>query len=64
MFLIGQGVHGGVYGAYPSLTDLDNGNLRMSTDFRSVYASALTDWLGVDSTAILGGDWAKLPVFA
>ena len=64
MFLIGQGVQGGVYGAYPSLTDLDNGNHRMSTDFRSVYASALADWLGLDSTAILGGDWAKLPVFA
>jgi uncharacterized protein (DUF1501 family) len=64
MFLIGQGVRGGVYGAYPSLTELDDGNLRMSTDFRSVYATALSDWLGLDPTAIMGRDWAKLPLFA
>lgn len=36
MFLIGTGVRGGLHGGYPSLTDLDNGNLRMTTDFRGV----------------------------
>ena len=36
---------GNDHGGYPSLTDLDDGNLRMSTGFRSVYATALSDWL-------------------
>jgi uncharacterized protein (DUF1501 family) len=27
------------------------------TDFRSVYAKVLDDWLGADSIAILGGNF-------
>jgi len=50
--------------AYPSLTDLDNGNLRMSLDFRSVYASVLSDWLGWNADTLLGGTWPRLPLFA
>src|SRR5205823_7762587 len=39
MFIIGNNVHGGLYGSYPSLGDLDNnGDLKFSADFRSVYA--------------------------
>lgn len=63
MFLIGTGVRGGLHGNYPSLTDLDNGNLKMTTDFRSVYASVLGDWLGYDADAILGKTWTRLPLF-
>ena len=45
MFLLGNAVKGGFYGEPPSLTNLDNGNLRYTTDFRSVYATVLERWL-------------------
>ena len=65
MFLIGQGVKGGFYGTPPSLTDLDDGNLKMTTDFRRVYATAIQEWLGCDDTeTILKGRFDPLHVFA
>ena len=65
MFLIGRSVKGGFYGAPPSLTDLDDGNLRMTTDFRRVYASAIQEWLGcADAPAILKGRFEPLGIFA
>jgi uncharacterized protein (DUF1501 family) len=65
MFLIGKGLKGGLYGTHPSLTDLDDGNLKMTTDFRRVYASVIKEWLGYDATrAILKGDFQGMGVFA
>jgi uncharacterized protein (DUF1501 family) len=65
MFLIGKGVNGGFYGAPPSLTDLDDGNLKMTTDFRRVYATAIREWLGCDDAdAILKGRFDPLRVFS
>jgi uncharacterized protein (DUF1501 family) len=64
IFLIGTGVTAGLHGAYPSLHDLDdNGDLRFSTDFRSVYAAILKDHLGVDPTPVLAGNFASADVF-
>jgi hypothetical protein len=63
MFVIGGSVDGGLYGTYPSLTSLDSGDLKMSVDFRSVYASALEGWLNIPSSGILGGGFSPLPVF-
>ncbi|HEY7979996.1 MAG TPA: DUF1501 domain-containing protein [Candidatus Eremiobacteraceae bacterium] len=60
MFIVGGGVKGGVYGDHPSLTDLDFGNLKWHTDFRSVYATLLERWLGVASTPVLGGGFPTL----
>ncbi len=60
MFLVGGGVRGGVYGDHPSLTDLDFGNLKWHTDFRSVYATVLERWLGVPSASVLGGSFDTL----
>ncbi|MCI0737716.1 MAG: DUF1501 domain-containing protein, partial [Gemmataceae bacterium] len=54
MFLIGGRVKSGVVGAHPSLTELDDGNLRHHTDFRNVYAAVLDGWLGVPSRQVLG----------
>ncbi|MBF6600203.1 MAG: DUF1501 domain-containing protein [Dehalococcoidia bacterium] len=54
LFVIGGGVRGGVYGRAPSLTDLDNGNLKFTTDFRSVYATLLERWCGAPSQDVLG----------
>lgn len=59
-FLVGTPVKGGLYGRAPSLTDLDNGNFKYTTDFRSVYATILTDWLRADATAVLGRPWETL----
>ncbi len=55
MFVLGRGVVGGFYGAEPSLTDLDDGDLKATTDFRSVYATLLDRVLGVDPARILAG---------
>jgi uncharacterized protein (DUF1501 family) len=65
MFVIGKGVKGGFYGTPPSLTDLDDGNLKMTTDFRRVYATMIKEWLGYDDVAaVLKGPFAPLGVFA
>lgn len=64
MFLVGGRVSGGLYGDYPSLSNLDsNGDLIHTVDFRQVYASVLQDWLGVDSTQVLSSQFQKLNVF-
>ena len=55
VLLLGAGVAGGLYGEPPSLTDLDDGDLKYTTDFRDVYAALLTDVLGAEPGAILGG---------
>jgi uncharacterized protein (DUF1501 family) len=60
MFIIGDGVHGGLHGEQPSLTDLDQGDLKFHVDFRSVYATLLDATLKIDPAAILGGYKEKL----
>jgi uncharacterized protein (DUF1501 family) len=63
MFIIGNKVQGGLYGTYPSLEDLDsNGDLKFSSDFRSVYAGILKDVVGTDPNPILGGNFAPIDV--
>ncbi len=66
MFVLGKPVKGGLYGKQPSLTDLDGGgNLKMTTDFRSVYATLLHGWMGFgDTKTILKGEYPTLPLFA
>jgi uncharacterized protein (DUF1501 family) len=57
LFVAGPSVKGGVVGKHPSLADLDAGDLKFRTDFRSVYATQLDGWLGCDSRAVLGAKW-------
>ncbi|HZW10304.1 MAG TPA: DUF1501 domain-containing protein [Phycisphaerales bacterium] len=64
MFLLGPMVRPGLIGSHPSLTDLDEGDLKHQIDFRSVYAGILEDWLRADSAAVLGQPYRKLPVLA
>jgi uncharacterized protein (DUF1501 family) len=62
VFLLGSGVRGGFHGAQPSLTDLDNGDLKENVDFRSVYATLLGGVLGTDPARVLGAGYpAPLP---
>jgi uncharacterized protein (DUF1501 family) len=60
VFLLGTPVKGGFYGTQPSLTDLDNGDLKFSTDFRDVYATLVADVLGTDPGKVLGGWTGRL----
>lgn len=60
MFIAGKPIKGGLYGQRPSLTDLDNKNLKFNTDFRSVYATVLKDWLGTDPAPLLQGSFPTL----
>ncbi len=48
VFLLGAPVAGGFYGHQPSLTDLDEGDLKASTDFRDVFATVLDAVLHAD----------------
>lgn len=65
MLVLGGGVRGGLHGTAASLAagpdnpDLvrDGGDVAHETDFRSVYATVLEDWLGADPIAILGADF-------
>jgi uncharacterized protein (DUF1501 family) len=59
MFVIRAG-KGGMYGAHPTLTDLDEGDLKFHTDFRSVYATLLEKWLGFASQPVLGSQFATM----
>lgn len=61
LFVAGGGVKGGLHGNYPSLSDLDQGDLKHTVDFRGVYASLLEGWLKTPSRPVLKGDFAKLP---
>jgi len=63
MFVLGSRVNAGLIGEHPSLTDLQDGDLRFHTDFRSVYATVLERWLDVDSQSILHGKFAHVPFF-
>ncbi len=64
MFVVGGGVKGGLYGQYPSLAHLDDGDVIYTTDFRSVYATVIEKWLGRSTQAILAGNYPVLPLLA
>jgi uncharacterized protein (DUF1501 family) len=64
VFLAGGGLKGGVAGSMPSLTDLAGGEPKMTTDFRSIYATVLQDWLSLPVETALAGTYERLPLFA
>ena len=57
LFLAGNRVKPGLIGKHPSLSDLEDGDVKFHTDFRQVYATVLDGWLGVKSAAILEGSF-------
>ena len=63
VYVVGNKVKGGQYGKPPSLTELDDGNLWHTTDFRRVYASMIGEWMGVDADAVLKGNFEPLGLF-
>lgn len=54
VFVAGAPVRGGFYGDQPSLTDLDNGDLKYTTDFRDVYHEVLARTVGTDPAPSVG----------
>ncbi len=54
VFLAGGPVKGGFYGDEPSLTDLNDGDLKVTTDFRDIYHELLTHTLDSDPTPSIG----------
>jgi uncharacterized protein (DUF1501 family) len=65
MFAVGNQVKGGHYGKVPSLTQLDAGdNLIHTTDFRRVYATMISGWLGYrDTRPLLNGEFGPFDLF-
>ncbi len=61
MFMFGAGLRQGVVGRHPSLTNLDQGDLRYGIDFRGVYAEVLQNWLETPSKPVLGQQFKPLP---
>jgi len=55
MFVVGPRVAGGFYGEQPSLTDLADGDLKITTDFRDVFGSLLESVLQADPERFLEG---------
>ncbi len=62
MFILGgkNAIKPGIYGKQPSLTDLDNGNMKVQVDFRSIYGTLLKNWLGTDPTPVVGSGFPTL----
>jgi len=58
LFVVGNPVNKGIFGEPPSLSSLDqNGNLKYTIDFRSIYATVLDRWIGASSKDVLGADF-------
>jgi len=62
MFILGGAVKPGLFGKYPSLSDLDHDDLKFNTDFRSVYGTVLDKWLRAPSQVVLGRKFPALPI--
>ena len=63
MFVIGDKIKGGFYGDQPSLSKLVDGDLAVTTDFRSVYATILEKVLKTPPEKILNGWKTKVPFY-
>ena len=65
-FIIGDPVKGGLYAEYPSIEPdqwLYGEDMRHTFDYRGVYGTILEQWLSIDPTAIVGGNYEQLQVF-
>ena len=61
MFFVSGGLkEKGVLNAMPDLSDLNDGDLKHTIDFKDVYATVLNKWLGADDKTILGKQYQYL----
>ncbi|MGE3855761.1 MAG: DUF1501 domain-containing protein [Dehalococcoidia bacterium] len=65
MFIVGGGVRPGLHGEQPSVASVDrNGDLKFTTDFRSVYASVIAQRFNIEPRDILGASYPQLALYA
>jgi uncharacterized protein (DUF1501 family) len=65
VFMIGSRINPGLLGQAPSLAPADltkGGDIKFSTDFRSVYAAVLDQWLQTKSELVLGKSFKAFPL--
>jgi uncharacterized protein (DUF1501 family) len=56
VLIVGNQANGGIRSEFPGLANLDDdGNLRVTTEFRTLYATLLESWLGVEAGRVLPG---------
>lgn len=61
MFFISGGLkQKGLINPLPDLTALEDGDLKYTIDFKAVYATILSNWLGTDDAKILNGTYTKM----
>lgn len=61
MFFVGGGLkQKGILNEMPNLTNLADGDLKHTVDFRNVYATILNKWLGVADKKILGNNFKQM----
>ena len=66
-YILGDRVQGGLYAEYPSVKQKDwlNGeDLKHTIDFRGIYGTMLEQWMGVEASPIVGGDFEQIRPFA
>ena len=63
VFVIGNRIKGGFYGDQPSLKDLDQGDLKITSDFRTVYATLADEVLKTPAERILGSWMPRYDLF-
>ncbi|MEE8337278.1 MAG: DUF1501 domain-containing protein [Dehalococcoidia bacterium] len=62
-YIIGEAVAGGLYAEYPSVDPKDwlyGEDLKHTIDFRGIYGTVLEQWMGMDPTAIVGGNFEQI----
>jgi len=64
VFVLGGKVKGGLVGKHPPLDVLEKAGVKHHTDFRSLYATFLDEWLRVPSEPILGRAFEHVNLFA
>jgi len=60
VLVLGCEVNGGLYGEHPALDDLDEDDLRHTTDFRRVYATVIERWFETRTDRVLEGTFEPL----
>lgn len=62
VFVMGDKIAGGFYGDQPSLTQLNAGDLAVTTDFRDIYASLIEGMLATPADKVLGKWSGRTPL--
>ena len=65
-FIIGENVNGGLYAQYPSIERedwLNDEDMRHTVDFRGIYGTLLEQWMGIEPSEIVNGEFEQIQPF-